>query len=334
MSEQLVHELQRFESCRLPRGTGGYHWSRHYRGESHGFHVVFGCMVHGDEVGSLPAVNRLLDLLERREVTFGGRVTVFVGNPEAGLAGQRFLERDLNRVFLDLDDDAHEIGRSRELRPLLDDADLFVDFHQTILATQQPFWICPWTHAAAAWARAAGGAEVWITRSPAQAFSPGTCCADEYVRLKGRPALTLELGEKGFDVAAEERALRVMLRIIELADAVASGGSLAELAGAQPPVSCMATRHRERFADATFALAEGWTNFAPVAAGTTMHATGTPTLVAPMDGFVVFPKYPPRSADGTYKQPLPGEIYRIVCPLDGDPRALWGESPEAGAPVV
>ena len=98
-------------------------------------------MVHGNEVGSLPAAVRLVETLKGQDLRFGGRVTVFIGNPEAGLEDRRFLEADLNRVFLDGVASSHEANRAREIMPILDTADLFIDFHQTILATEQPY-IC------------------------------------------------------------------------------------------------------------------------------------------------------------------------------------------------
>ena len=129
----------------LQRRLHGVPLSASTDGGRHSLHLVFGTMVHGNEVGPLPAVVELAEALAAGELTFGGRVTVFVGNPAAGLRGVRLLEADLNRVFVDSTIDTVEHRRARELRRILDTADLFVDFHQTNSPTPTAFYIFPWS---------------------------------------------------------------------------------------------------------------------------------------------------------------------------------------------
>ena len=148
-----------------------------FTSENDGPHVVFGIMVHGDETGALPAAIQFAHELTSGAQPYVGRVSLFIGNPAAGLAGRRFLEADLNRVFIDTDADSIEHRRSRQLRRILDTADLFVDFHQTIEHTVSPFYIFPWSPQGEAWVRALGAAPRWVTRAPGQSFSAGTCCA-------------------------------------------------------------------------------------------------------------------------------------------------------------
>ena len=47
--------------------------------------------------------------------TYGGTITFFLGNPEAGLVDKRFLEQDLNRMFGRLEGTAHEERRAHRL---------------------------------------------------------------------------------------------------------------------------------------------------------------------------------------------------------------------------
>jgi succinylglutamate desuccinylase len=307
---------------------GGFDYARaitHDGGEG-GPHVVVTGMIHGDETGSLPAIVQILDELADGTRTFGGRVTFAIGNPEAGLQGVRFLESDLNRVFVDEPPDTHEGRRARELKPILDAADIYVDLHQTILETKQPFYICPFHLSGWHWSRALAGAEVWVTRHPGQAFSSGTMCADEYVRLKGRPAITLELSQKGFGNGGEGRAHAVLARLLTTLDAIRRGETTLEAAAeAKPELVFLETVHREPFATDGHALADGWVNFTPVAEGAVLHAEGTPEMVAPTGGYVLFPKYPPR-VDGTYKKPLPKEIFRIVQPLAEHPTVAYADA--------
>jgi succinylglutamate desuccinylase len=315
--------LDAFERHREPP-TFPYRWaSTHGEGTS-GCHLVIGSMVHGDECGSLPAVVQLMQELASGAVTFQGTVTFFIGNPEAGLADERFLDGDLNRVFDAEPPDHHEGRRARELKPILDAADVFLDLHQTILPAAEPFWIFPFGLASWGWARAIGAARVWVTRHPEQNFSLSGCCADEYVRQRGLPGITLELGQKGFGHGAEERAYKAIRRAMQIADRLTAGASLSDVAEEEPDLEFFETVHREPFASADHALRPGLVNFQRVAAGELLSTDGAPALRAPRDGAVLFPKYPPRDATGAYRGPLPAEIYRIIAPLSAHPLDAYG----------
>ncbi len=240
---------------------------------------------------------------------------------------KRFLEQDLNRMFMERTDEAHEVRRARQLMPILDDADLLVDFHQTILATHKPFYICPWHRSGWLWARALAGAGHWVTRPPGQSFASGLVCADEYVRVQGKAGLTLELGEQGFFPDAAARALRTIGRALELGDRLAADPqSLDQQAREMPELTFLQTVHREKFADAQTALRPGLINFEPVDVGDLLSPLGAPELRAPADGAVLFPKYPPRDPSGRALDPRPAELYRIVQPLEGHPLDLWQEA--------
>ena len=63
--------------------------------------MVFQAITHGDEVGPLPALLDVMSALQNGQLTFGGQVRFVLGNPEAALQGTRFVEQDLNRVFVE-----------------------------------------------------------------------------------------------------------------------------------------------------------------------------------------------------------------------------------------
>jgi len=302
-----------------------YPWCHTHNGGKHPFHVVFGVMIHGNEFGSLPAAVRLVQALRSGELQPKGRVTVFIGNPEAARENRRYLEADLNRVFLDTGLDQHEHRRARALMPILDSADVFIDFHQTILQTRQPFYIFPWNPTGWHWARSIQSAKVWVTRDPKVRFSASSRCSDEYVCLQDKPGLTVELSEKGFSQAAEALCLQSMLATIQCADDIATGtATVAQTASRQPDLSFFQTTHMEAFATPEHALRAGLVNFQAVQAGEQISAKSTPEMCVPDDGMLLFPKYPPR--DGTAAvAPLPGEIYRLITPIPVHPTQLWGE---------
>lgn len=314
--------LDRFERIAQP-GPYGYRMVHHADGGQHPTHVVFGCMIHGNEYGSLPAAVRLVEALNAGEITFGGRVSLFIGNPEAAMEDARYLEADLNRVFLDTGNDRHEDRRAKQLMPILDAADVFLDFHQTILPTAQPFYIFPWQEVGWQWARAVRGTAVWVTRDPSIGFSSGSKCSDEYVADRGRPGMTLELSQKGFSDAAEALCFQAMVDTLAAADEVHSGTPIGELAARKPELTFLTTTYIEHFDDPEKALKPGLVNFQPIQRGQALHDVDSPPMHAPTDGVILFPKYPKRDGSAAVA-PWPKEIYRLVSPMSAHPRSLWG----------
>jgi len=321
---RLERLLRQFEGQKKT-GPFEYTWAHHHDGGLHPTHIVFGCVIHGNEFGSLPAAVRLVEGLTDGSLKFGGRVTIFIGNPEAARENQRYLEADLNRVFLDTGMDRHEDRRAQAIMPILKSADVFLDFHQTILNTTQPFYIFPWHEQGWLWARATQGTDVWVTRDPKQSFSSGSRCSDEYVTSLGRPGMTLELSQKGFSDAAESLCLDAMLSTLATADALAAGTPLATLAERQPELGFLTTTFAERFDTPEKALLPGLINFQQVRRGQMLHAAGSPEIRVPDDGVVLFPKYPERTGTAAVA-PWPNEIYRLVTPMTRHPLQVWGET--------
>tara|TARA_B100000575_G_scaffold155892_1_gene124419 strand:+ start:318 stop:1316 length:999 start_codon:yes stop_codon:yes gene_type:complete len=318
---RLTDLLDEFQQSASP-GPFNYGWVHQHDGKHHGLHVAFGCMVHGNEFGSLPAALRLIAALRSGAVTFGGKVTVFIGNPEAALENRRYLEADLNRAFLPSSGDTHEARRAQELMPILDAADVLIDFHQTILDTAYPFYISAWNPQAWHWARATQATPLWVTRNPTTQFSSGTKCTDEYVCDRGRPGMTLELSEKGFSADAEDLCWTAMCNALRVADAVSAGAPIETLASSQPDFQFMTTVYAEPFDTPAKMLRSGLVNFQKVEAGEPLHAEGTPPMIAPRDGALLFPKYPTRESDLAVA-PWPNEVYRLIVPMGVHPTQRW-----------
>ncbi len=300
-----------------------YRWSHHHDGKRHDTHIVFGCMVHGDEHGSLPAIVALVEALNNGSLDFGGRLSVFIGNPEAGLENVRYLEADLNRVFLDTGHGRHEDLRARQLMPILEHADVFIDFHQTILETQHPFYIFPWNKTGWHWARAVSTCDTWVTRDPSHGFSSGSKCGDEYVVDRGRTGITLELSAKGFNDRAEALCWQTICNTLALADTIHAGDTIATLAGKKPDLQFYQTTFAQRFDSPQLALKPGLVNFQAVTRGQKLHTASSPAITVPADGMLLFPKYPNRVEDDVSKS-RPNEIYRLINKMKVHPQSLWG----------
>lgn len=99
--------------------------------------------VHGDEkCGVIALKNILPDLkIDRGAVWFG------FGNPRAIDANQRFVERNLNRMFCDYlltpeDKNSYEYGRAQFIKTYLSQATALLDIHASPTPKSQPFTIC------------------------------------------------------------------------------------------------------------------------------------------------------------------------------------------------
>jgi len=105
-----------------------------------GPHVVIVSLMHGNEIGGAVVLDRLLrtGLRPKR-----GRLTVGFANlaayarfDPAHPTASRFLDEDLNRVWdaavLDGPRSSRELDRAREMRPLIDQADVLLDLHSML----------------------------------------------------------------------------------------------------------------------------------------------------------------------------------------------------------
>jgi len=120
------------------------------------------CM-HGDEVCGMIAINELIQDGYFEKAFFAGalattRVTVLLANPRGVLANKRFIDVNLNRIFIEnrlrrkgsvtspenpLDQDEilrakYEVSRVQEIADEISDCDLYIDIHSTS-AKSYPF---------------------------------------------------------------------------------------------------------------------------------------------------------------------------------------------------
>lgn len=259
------------------RSALNYEWAWRHRGGALQFHLGVSVMIHGDEVGPLEGLIDFMEALAEGRIEFPGTFTCFIGNPEAARLQRRFVDLDLNRVIEPLAPDsdrplAHEVLRAQRLLPLLDQFDLYIDFHQTILDSVHPFYICPWNVETWRWMRVMGGAKMWVTRHPERGGG-GLKCADEYVRQRGVPSVALELGVRGFSAQARSRVWRSLVRVINTLVELEQGEvTLEQLAEQQPELTFYETHTRYPFDDSALKLAPGWVNFSPVHKGMILTA--------------------------------------------------------------
>ena len=296
-----------------------------YDGGQSDYTIHLSGIIHGNEVGSLPTLIRLIEDLETSRVKFGGKITITLGNPEASKSKRRFMDADLNRLFL-VDQplehqQTHEGKRAQAMMPILDECDLILDLHQTMLASAMPFYIFPNTPLSIALAEAIGGTNAYIDATPT-GDAPKYQCADEYVWRQGKPALTLELGELGFHEPATVASSTAVYNLINLFEKLREAKLLNNTEPScllqsiqshkKQSLSYYQTVHREPYASEKMTLKPGLINFHEIEKGEPLNTSGTPDIIAPCSGRLLFPKYPRRNTEGDICETLPKEIFRII----------------------
>lgn len=260
-------------------------------------------LTHGNELGGIESLLEFLQVLKSGLVQPVISLAFILGNPSAALANRRFLDYDLNRSFAQTGQGNREERRARILEPLLGQSSFFIDYHQTIEATQKPFFIFPYTPSSMALATHLHSSIPIVTHW-GTSFSGDGKCSDEYVNYKGGTGLSIELGQKGFNPYQAALGLQLALAGVGYASNHIAGQSLeSEIRATNEIYTWKAI---ERY-EAGMRLDEGLVNFQAVKAGEPLGQKNGQVLRALADGWLLFPKY---SRDPL--APPPKELYRIV----------------------
>lgn len=100
--------------------------------------------VHGDEKCGIKALEKILPTLKIER----GVVFFAYGNPRAIRVGKRYIEKNLNRMFIrddlltEKERASYEYSRAQFLKNYLNQAEALLDIHASHTATSQPFVIC------------------------------------------------------------------------------------------------------------------------------------------------------------------------------------------------
>ena len=170
IADAALAPLPRFEvQLRAPdlrrwlRGNTGIAGFTSFAAPAPGPHVLLLALTHGNEIAGAIALDRLLaagvrPLLGR--LTFGFvNLAAFDRFDPGQPTLSRFVDEDMNRVWdaavLDGTRRSVELERAREIRPLLESADLLLDLH-SMLWPSDPLILCGPTAKGRALARAVG----------------------------------------------------------------------------------------------------------------------------------------------------------------------------------
>ncbi len=266
--------------------------------------LIFGA-VHGNEICGTEAIKRVMrDLDDSSLKLIRGQVTfVPTSNPRAYAAGQRFIERNLNRYFVPSEKPVtYEDKLTNILAPLIASADYFIDLHSTT-AGGSSFASVRGDSDAENDLAASLGAEMLVYGWPAAYAASEKKDADPnesigttaYARQHGAKAVLLECGQHHDpqSVVIAEKSIRVALSHI---------GLTARTPSAPPRKPQFIRVEQVVYRCEGGSFAEDWHNFSPVISGTIIaqHANGANEM-APCDGVIILPnRNAPANAEWYY----------------------------------
>lgn len=245
--------------------------------ERPGKDVVIIAGIHGNETCGMRAFDEILPTL----TIDAGRVTFILGNPKAIELGVRFVDVNLNRLFksdeliTDTQKSSYEYARSRELMPLLAQADLVLDIHSSGTVGSTPFAICDRQRVTET-----RGLPFSVLSYGWDVLEPGG--TDDFVTGSGGYGVCIECGFHE-DAEAVERACTSIYAFLNMAGAIQ-----------YVPDSTTVTAQQEievlhiHKTNSDFTPSKFFGDFEPVSSGVVLGIDGEEEVIAPFDGVVIF----------------------------------------------
>lgn len=175
-------------------------------GENKGKKVVILAGIHGNEVCGIKAFDDIIPKLKIEN----GEVTFIYANLEAIKQNKRYIEKNLNRCFLEEQpEDIKESleGRTaKEIIPYLKETDVMLDIHASFTPNSIPFIICDenWTSVAKIF-------DTNLVSYNWDSFEPGS--TDYYMNLQKKPGFCYECGYLG-DKKTSEKAKQAIKQFL------------------------------------------------------------------------------------------------------------------------
>lgn len=266
-------------------------------------------LTHGDEIIGIHILNQLLMDLMFDRVTLQFPIGIALGNIEGFFSDKRFVDKDLNRSFCSKEKGSYEEKRAVELSTLLENSCWFLDFHQTKVSCLEPFFIFPYTKKGLAFAQAIHPSLSVVTHW-GKSFSKDGCCTDEFVNLNGGVGISIETGQKGFDISQLNLGRIVLENTFRF---------LEHCLQFENETNFVVNKSKNKlytWADIVSYPKEGslsldleWKNFMSIKKGQKVGVHYSNSLCANVGGKMLFPKYPEPSLS---KKMMPSELYRVI----------------------
>ena len=270
---------------------------------------IFICAAaHGNEVGSIPAVLRFIRDVKKGSVDLRAHVIIALGNIEAIKINERYLEEDLNRAYNTKILVTADAKRAKELGEQIIWADIFMDLHQTIEATEASFYVLRPDKKSENLARSLALAEYAIVIDDKAAESDDKMTATSFGIKHNTACFTLELGQKGYNPAAEDLAYKAIYKFINIY-AANDFSQLAVYALKKPELQKIDVSYAHKFTDVKAHLVKGLKNLKFYKKNEIIGFDADGEILTPFDGYIFFPKYPKRDADNRVMEELPTNLF-------------------------
>ncbi len=243
------------------------------------YDVFVSGLIHGNEVGGLGVINSFLGVLLKNKIDLKTKILFHLGNIEAAKKEQRFLERDLNRSFLNSECSKLEEKIARKIEKLVLQCSYNLDLHQTNSDSQTPFFVYSFTNASFAWSKYLDSKIPSLT-STTERHKDGSTL-DFFCRKNNIPSCTLELGQVGFHNNQIAFGVSVLQKLIDL-----------KIEMATPDFHNMYKVVETLYWNTDrLILKDGFVNFSLIQKGEVLGHKAGITVVSPHTGALLFPKY-------------------------------------------
>lgn len=231
--------------------------------------------VHGNEKSGVKALEKLLPNLQIER----GRLFTGFGNPQAIKVNKRYVDYDLNRLFVSDDSlpqetkSTYEYERSKYLKTFLNKADVLLDVHASTIPESIPFVICE--------QNAIGIAKylpVDVVVSGFDKVEPGG--TDYYMNKLGKIGICLESGHVN-----DSQSIKIAEESI-LTFLVATGHKDGKLIQRKQKYIKMFKKYFSKTAN--FVLLRPFNNFEKVQKGQLIGIDGEQEIRAPKDSVILF----------------------------------------------
>lgn len=291
--------------------------------------VVFGA-VHGNELAGVRALEEIFSMLEREPsvnpgFTFRGKLLGLIGNRQALAGGQRFLRRDLNRMWSSAN--VHRIRHSdpgsldaedlecaeildllhEEIRETRPEALVLLDLHTT--SADGGIFCIPSDDAASLRLAKALHAPVILGMLEGLEGTLLHFAAGNHFEISGYPKYSLGVA---FEAGQHEDPLSVSRSIAAIVNCLRACGCIRQedvdsrheiilktFSDPLPKVTRLRHIHHIRPGDA-FRMRPGYLNFQPIRSGEHLADDTTGPILAPQNGRILMPLYQPLGTDGFF----------------------------------
>tara|TARA_B100001248_G_C27398316_1_gene467543 strand:+ start:2733 stop:3674 length:942 start_codon:yes stop_codon:yes gene_type:complete len=263
---------------------------------------------HGNEVGSLPAVLKFIEDVISGKKQIPIQLQIAIGNIEAIRINQRYVEEDMNRAYNIAEPKSVDALRAKEIATLIQWSDVFLDLHQTIEETEGSFYVLRKDPISLDLARALGLSKHAIVIDSSNKKPGDSMTATEYGKANNSASVTLELGQKGYDTAAETLSYQSIEKFVDFYSQHNKDEFIYE-AQKSDALTLLEVKYSHPFESDQMRLIEGLKNLNQYKKGELLGYNGDKEILAPFDGYIFFPKYIQRDKNGRALEKLPEKLF-------------------------